>query len=65
MHSVLTREVHHLGHLGVLPDGELVVAEAVARHDLLELAGPHERAHLSDTNTVSRIIMLTQTPSAG
>ena len=43
---LVTLSVSYLGHGGVLPEAELVLAEAVAAQDLLLVPAPLQRAHL-------------------
>lgn len=44
--GLVPREIGNLGESGVLPQGELVLGEAVGGEDLLLVLRPHERADL-------------------
>lgn len=52
-------ELLDLQHVGVLPEGQLVLAEPVGRHELLVVSRPLQGAHLKQkqitpTNSIAR-----------
>ena len=47
-------ELLDLKHAGVLPEGQLVLAEPVGRHELLVVSRPLQGAHLKTTNRANQ-----------